>query len=60
MADPPMANDPRALRGLAMLAEGTPIRKEGKNIWHVPSQTQPDVTYTVTRWAGHNLHKTRW
>jgi transposase-like protein len=47
----PVANDPRELRGLALVKEGRPIRKEGKNKWHVPSQQDPTKTYLVTSYA---------
>jgi putative transposase len=41
----------RELRGLAILKAETPIRREGKNKWHVPSQSKPEASYLVSRFT---------
>lgn len=64
MSNPvPTADNPRALRGLAIVAKGDTIEREGKNKWHVPSQSPPEVRYTVEsfRGAGSGANtKPRW
>ncbi len=41
------------------MAKGDAIEQEGKNKWHVPSQSQPGVRYTVTSFR-HNDMAERW
>lgn len=56
---PPLTSDSRAVRGLAIVAKGDAIETEGKNVWHVPSQTQPGLRYIVTSHR-QNGAKQRW
>lgn len=43
--------DPRQVRGLAIVATGDQIEREGRSKWHVPSQTTPGTKYEVERFA---------
>ena len=49
LSTPPM--DARQARGLAIVENGTSIRKEGRSSWFVPSQSKQGLEYEVRRFT---------